>query len=89
MKNLHSGAMTEATYKSLVYARVFLAELQHAERTSRAPWVRIFGKPMRSRKVGCVRPPAHPPASTDSRGEGGESQCNPTGREGGKQKLQL
>ena len=40
----------------------FIAEFLRAKRASGAPWVRIFGKPMRPRKFGCVRPPAHPPA---------------------------
>ena len=37
----------------------FLAELLRAKRASGAPWVRIFGKPMRPRKFGAyARPPA-------------------------------
>ena len=34
-----------------------LVELLRAKRTSRAPWVRIFGKPMRPRKFGAYARP--------------------------------
>ena len=51
---------------------MFIAELQRAKRASGAPWVRIFGKPMRPRKFGCVLPPARPPTHPrlQTRGEG-------------------
>ena len=56
-----------------------IAELQHS-RASGAPWVRIFGKPMRPRKFGAY---ASTPSRTDSQGGGVESQGDPTGGGGG------
>ena len=44
-----------------------IAELQRAKRASGAPWVRIFGKPMRPRKFGAY---ARTPSRTDSQGGG-------------------
>ena len=60
-----------------------IAELQHS-RASGAPWVRIFGKPMRPRKFGAyARTPSRTPSRTDSQGGGVESQGDPTGGGGG------
>ncbi len=59
----------------------FLAELQAREARQRSTMGKeIWGKPMKSKKIGYrVSVSAPRPAPTDSGGGGGESQGNPTG----------
>ena len=68
---LSSGSLTLKASLSIVNLCFYLiAELLRAKRASGAPWVRIFGKPMRPRKFGCVRrPPVRPRVQTLGEGE--------------------
>ena len=57
---------------------MFIAELLRAKRASGAPWVRIFGKPMRPRKFGAyARPSARPRVQTLGEGKWSPKAARP------------
>ena len=48
----------EMRNNNTLLCKCFLAKLLRAKRASGAPWVRIFGKPMRPRKFGAYARPS-------------------------------